>query len=350
MSDPTKLDAFLGRVVGDFGAILSSAAAAIGDELGLYRAMADMAAITPGELAERTGTRERYVREWLLNQAAGGYVEYDASSGTYRLPPEHAEALTNEQSPAYIAGGFKLLLAAAKAAPRVAEAFRTGGGVPWSTHDPDLFDGTARFFRPSYIANLVSSWIPSLEGVQAKLEAGAMVADVGCGHGESTILMAQSYPHSRFFGFDSHLRSIDQARHAASQAGLADRIVFDVADATALPGSGFDLIAYFDAFHDLGDPRAAARRARECLADDGTLLLVEPAAGDAVEDNLNPVGRLFAGGSLFICVPHALATGQIALGNQVTDRELRGILSEAGFSRIRRATETPFNRVFEARR
>jgi SAM-dependent methyltransferase len=347
--DSARLDAFLSRVIGDFGAILSSAAAAIGDELGLYRAMADGARVTANELAELTGTHERYIREWLLNQAAGGYIDYDPITGTYRLPPEHAEALTNDHSPVYIGAGFKLLLAAAKAAPRLAEAFRTGDGVPWSAHDPDLFDGTARFFRPGYAANLVSSWIPSLRGVHDKLQAGATVADVGCGHGESTILMAQAYPRSRFFGFDSHPPSIEWARRAAAEAGLADRIVFEVADAAALPGRGFDLIAYFDAFHDLGNPLAAARCARERLAEDGALMLVEPAAGEAVEDNLNPVGRLFAGGSLFICVPHAMATGTCALGNQVSERELRNVLSEAGFSCIRRAAETPFNRVIEAR-
>jgi SAM-dependent methyltransferase len=347
--DPAKLDAFLGQVARDFGAVVGAAAAAIGDELGLYRAMANGTPLTPTELAERTGTHERYVREWLLNQAAGGYVAYDAGTGTYALPAEQAAALTDEDSPAYIAGGFKLLLAAAKAVPRVAEVFRSGGGLPWADHDPDLFDGTARFFRPGYAAHLVSSWIPALDGVEAKLAAGALVADVGCGHGESTILLAGAYPRSRLFGFDTHPRSIACARRAAADAGVEDRIVFEVADATDLPGSGFDLIAYFDAFHDLGDPGAAARHARERLADDGTLLLVEPAAGEAVEDNLTPLGRLFAGGSLLICVPHALATGRTALGNQVPERRLRELLSAAGFARIRRAAETPFNRVIEAR-
>ena len=348
--DPAKLDAFLGHVVGDFGAIVGAAAAAIGDDLGLYRAMADGEPVTPASLAERTQTYERYVREWLLNQAAGGYVAYDPATGTYMLPPEQAMALTDENSPAYIAGGFKLLLAAAKAAPRVAQAFRTGGGLAWDEHDSDVFDGTERFFRPGYAANLVSSWIPALEGVQAKLEAGATVADVGCGHGESTILLAQAFPRSRFFGFDTHARSVERARRAAADAGVAERVVFEIADAAAFPGSGYDLVAYFDAFHDLGDPVAAARHAHERLAPDGTLLLVEPPAGETVEDNLNPLGRLFAGGSLLICVPHALATGQTALGNQGTERQLRELVAAAGFTRFRRATETPFNRIFEARR
>jgi SAM-dependent methyltransferase len=347
--DPAKLDAFLGQVVGDFGAIVGAAAAAIGDDLGLYRAMADGEPVTPASLAERTQTYERYVREWLLNQAAGGYVAYDPATGTYLLPPEQAMALTDENSPAYIAGGFKLLLAAAKAAPRVAQAFRTGGGLAWDEHDSDVFDGTERFFRPGYAANLVSTWIPALEGVQAKLEAGATVADVGCGHGESTILLAQAFPRSRFFGFDTHARSVERARRAAGDAGVAERVVFEIADAASFPGSGYDLVAYFDAFHDLGDPVAAARHAHERLAPDGTLLLVEPPAGETVEDNLNPLGRLFAGGSLLICVPHALATGPTALGNQGSERQLRELAAAAGFTRFRRATETPFNRIFQAR-
>jgi SAM-dependent methyltransferase len=349
--DPAKLEAFLGRVVGDFGAVMGVAGAAIGDDLGLYRAMADGEPLTPANLAERTGTHERYVREWLLNQAAGGYVAYEPASGAYSLPPEQAMVLTDEDSPAYVAGGFKLLLAAAKATPRVAEAFRTGGGLAWDAHDPDLFDGTERFFRPGYAANLVSNWIPALDGVRAKLEAGATVADVGCGHGESTILMARAYPRSRFFGFDTHARSIERARRAAADLdpGVAERIVFEVADAVDFPGSAYDLVAYFDAFHDLGDPVAAARHANERLARDGTLMLVEPPAADTVEENLNPLGRLFAGGSLLICVPHALATGQTALGNQASAEQLRQVVSAAGFTRFRRATATPFNRVFEAR-
>jgi SAM-dependent methyltransferase len=243
-----------------------------------------------------------------------------------------------------------LLLAAAKAAPRVAQAFQKGGGLIWDGHDPDLFDGTERFFRPSYAANLISSWIPALDGVETKLETGATVADVGCGHGEATILMAQGYPRSRFFGFDTHARSIERARRAAADAGVSDRVVFEVADAAAFPGSNYDLVAYFDAFHDVGRPVAAARYACERLAPDGTLLLVEPPAGETIEANLNPLGRLFSGGSLLICVPHALATGETALGNQATEQQLRDLLAAAGFTRLRRATETPFNRVFEARR
>ncbi len=348
-TDPERLNAFLGRVVNDFGAIAGAAAAVIGDELGLYRAMADGEAVTAAQLAERTGTHERYIREWLLNQAAGGYVAYDADRGTFSLPAEQAEALTDENGPAYVAAGFKLLLGATKAVPALTEAFRTGDGMRWERHDADVFDGTARFFRPGYAANLVSAWLPALDGVQHKLELGAIVADVGCGHGESTILLAQAFPHSRFFGFDSHSRSIEHARRGAEAAGVADRVVFELADATELPGGRYDLIAFFDAFHDLGDPEAAARRARERLAADGTLLLVEPAAGESLEENLNPVGRLFAGGSLLICVPHALATGPTALGNQASERQLRQLLSAAGFSRIRRVADSPFNRVFEAR-
>jgi SAM-dependent methyltransferase len=348
-SDPEMLHVFLGQVVSDFGAIVSAAATVIGDELGLYQAMADGEPVTSVQVAERTGTDERYVREWLLNQAAGGYVAYDAMTGGYRLPPEQAEALVNKDSPAYVAAGFKLLLGAAKIVPSLTEAFRTGEGLAWGTHDAAVFDGTARFFRPGYAANLVHAWIPALEGVQQKLDRGGTVADVGCGHGESTILMAQAFPHSRFFGFDSHAPSIDCARRAADEAGVADRIVFEIADASQFPGSGFDMIAFFDAFHDLGDPLAAARHARERLAPDGKLLLVEPAAGDTVQQNLNPRGRLFSGGSLLICVPHALATGGTALGNQASEHELRDVLTRAGFTHVRVAAETPFNRIFEAR-
>jgi SAM-dependent methyltransferase len=347
--DSEKLQAFLGKVLTDFGGVVGAAAAAVGEELGLYRAMADGAPVTSAQLAERTGAHERYVREWLLNQAAGGYVTYDGSTDTYRLPADQVEALTNENSPAYVGAGFKLLLGAVKAAPRLVQAMRSGAGLPWQAHDTDVFDGTARFFRPGHAANLVASWIPSLDGVQARLEEGAVVADVGCGHGESTILLSQAFPHSRFFGFESHPRSIERAKAAAEAAGVANQIVFAVADAATFAGGAFDLIAFFDAFHDLGDPLQAARHAYERLSTDGTLLLVEPSAAETIEGNLNPIGRLFSGGSLFICVPHALATGGTALGNQVTERQLREVLSAAGFTRIRRANETPFNRVFEVR-
>ena len=347
--DEAKLIAFMDKVVGEFGAIASSALVVIGDRLGLYRAMAGAGPLTPAELAERTRTAERYVRLWLINQAAGGYVEYDPQAGRYRLPDEHALALADEASPVFVAGGFQLLTGMIKAEPRIAEAFRTDGGMLWHEHDHDLFEGTERFFRPGYAANLVQSWIPALEGVREKLEAGAIVADVGCGHGASTVIMARAFPRSRFFGFDNHAASIEAARRAAATAGVAARVTFEVVEASTIPGTGYDLITYFDCLHDMGDPQAAAERARETLAPDGAVLVVEPMAGERIEENLNPVGRIFSAGSTFICTPHGVASGGGSLGTLATDRQIGDLLRAAGFSRFRRATETPFNRVFEAR-
>jgi SAM-dependent methyltransferase len=344
-----KVHAFLGKVIHDWGATLSSALVIIGDKLGLYRAMADGEPLTPVELAQRTGTAERYVREWLINQAAGGYVHYDPATQRYSLPLEHAIALTDDTSPFAVAGGFYSMTALVKAEPRITEAFRTGGGMLWGEHDPALFTGTERFFRPGYATHLTSRWIPALDGVQAKLEAGGKVADVGCGHGASTIIMAQAYPESRFYGFDSHAPSIEHARAAAAEAGVADRVTFDVADATQFPGTNYDLVAYFDCLHDMGDPIGAMRRAREVLAPDGTVLIVEPMAGECVEENLNPVGRVFSGASVLVCMPHSLAAGGPALGTIATEAQLREVVQDAGFHRFRRATETPFNRIFEAR-
>ena len=351
--DQAKLEAFMGRVVGDFGSTISSALVVIGDRLGLYKAMAGAGPLTPVQLAERTGTSERYVRDWLVNQAASDYVDYDPATGRYALPDEHALALADEQSPAFVAGGFQNLTSIIKAEPRIAEAFRSGGGMLWGEHDHGVFEGTERFFRPGYVANLVEQWIPALDGVAEKLTAGATVADVGCGHGASTIIFAQAFPNSRFFGFDNHAPSIARARQAAAEAGVAERALFAVADATDYPGGDYDLIAYFDCFHDLGDPVGAARHASETLAPDGTLLVVEPMAGERVEDNLNPVGRIFSAASVLICTPNALASGAdaaTALGTLATDQQLRAALAAGGFSHFRRATETPFNRVFEVRR
>jgi len=343
-----KVHAFLGKVINDWGATLSSALVIIGDKLGLYKAMADGEPVTPQQLAQRTGTTERYVREWLINQAASGYIDYDPATKCYRLPLEHAIALTDDNSPFAVAGGFHSMTALVKAEPRIADAFRTGGGMLWGEHDPALFIGTERFFRPGYATYLTTSWIPALDGVQTKLEAGGKVADVGCGHGASTIIMAQAYPRSHFYGFDSHAPSIEHAQAAAAEAGVSDRVTFEVADATQFPGTDYDLVAYFDCLHDMGDPVGAIRRAREAVAADGTVLIVEPMAGERVEDNLNPVGRVFSGASVLVCMPNSLATGGPALGTIATESQLREVVQNGGFSRFRRATETPFNRIFEA--
>jgi SAM-dependent methyltransferase len=347
--DQDKLNAFLGRVVGDMGAAMSAVLVVIGDKLGLYKAMAGAGALSPSELASKTGTHERYVREWLCAQAAGGYVAYDAATGRFTLPPEQAMALAEEDSPAFVAGAFHVIEAGVKAEERMTENFRTGKGMPWGEHAQCLFEGTERFFRPGYIANLTASWIPALEGVQAKLNRGAKVADVGCGLGASTILMAEAYPASRFHGFDMHPGSIDLARKRAIEAGVADRITFEVASATTYPGTGYDLVAHFDCLHDMGDPNAAARHVRKTLAADGTWMVVEPFAGDKVEDNLNPVGRVYYAASTMLCVPNSMAAEGVALGAQAGEGRLRKVALAGGFTRFRRATETPFNLVLEAR-
>jgi SAM-dependent methyltransferase len=345
----TKLEAVVGQALADFGATFSSALMVIGDKLGLYKALAGAGALTPAELASRTGADERYVRPWLVNQAAGGYIAHDSATGRYELTPEQMVALTDETSPFYIGGGFQLVTAAIKAEPRIAEAFKTGGGLAWGEHDHGLFQGTERFFRPGYEANLIQSWIPALDGAESKLHAGAVVADVGCGHGASTLVMARAYPKSRFFGFDFHPASIERARQLAAEEGLADRVVFEVADAAGFPGGSYDLIAYFDCLHDLGDPVGALRHARQAIKPDGSLLIVEPMAGQRDVDNLNPIGRIFSAASVLICTPNALATGPTALGTIATDAALADVAAEGGFGQFRRATETPFNRVFEAR-
>ena len=348
--DEGKMHEFLGKVVGDFGAALSSVLAYTGQKLGLYKALAEGGAQTPAELAARTETTERYVREWLVNQASGGYVQYDPASGRYSLTPEQAVALTDEDSPFYVGGGFYVVKAMSRAEPRITEAFRKGGGILWGDHDPDLFVGVERFFRPGYRAHLVNEWIPALTGVEEKLKKGAKVADVGCGHGASTILMAQAYPASRFYGFDNHEASIEHARRAAEEAGVSDRAKFEVAAANDIPNEGFDLICFFDCLHDMGDPRGAAKRAYECLAPDGSALIVEPMAGDTVEGNFNIIGRVFSAASTLCCTSNSLAQNGPALGAVATEDALRETVESGGFREFRRATETPFNRVFEARK
>lgn len=345
--DPKKLEAFLGQIVGDAGAAMSAALVVVGDRLGLYKALASGPA-TAAELAARTGTAVRYVQEWLDAQAASGYVRYATDRETYELPPEQATAFADELSPAFVPGFFQLMHAMWSAVDRISERFKTGDGLPWGEHHHCLFEGTERFFRAGYRGNLVSSWLPSLDGVVAKLERGAKVADVGCGLGASTILMAQAFPHSRFFGYDSHRASIELARARAAEAGVGDRVTFDVASATEFPGRDYDLVCHFDCLHDMEDPSGAARHVKEVLAPGGTWMIVEPFAADRREDNHNPVGRVFYSASTMLCVPHSLSQRGPALGAQAGEARLGGIVHGAGFERFRRATQTPFNLVLEA--
>jgi SAM-dependent methyltransferase len=348
--DEEKIGAFVGRVVGELGATLNAALVVIGDELGLYEAMAGADGLTPGELAERTGTTERYVREWLNAQAAGGYVEYDPHVRRYSLPPEHAVVLADDNSPFFMPGAFQFMTAIARDASTIREAFRSGSGVGWHEHNHGVFEGCERFFRPGYVASLVPAWIPALEGVEDKLRAGAAVADVGCGHGASTLLMAEAYPASRFTGFDYHAESIEQARQRAAAVGLDERVRFEVCPAGGYPGTGYDLVTTFDCLHDMGDPVGAARHVLASLAPDGTWLIVEPFAGDRVEDNLNPVGRLYYAASTLLCTPASLSQEVgLALGAQAGEARLRDVVTSGGFTRFRRAAETPFNLVLEAR-
>jgi 2-polyprenyl-3-methyl-5-hydroxy-6-metoxy-1,4-benzoquinol methylase len=347
--DMDKLHGFVGKVVGDVGAAMSAVLVVMGDRLGLWKALAEAPA-TPAELAKRSGCAERYLREWLDAQASGGYVTYDPSSGRYTLPEEQAFALTNSEGPAFVPGFFQIAQAMWAAQPRLEERFQSGAGLPWGEHHNCLFQGTERFFRSSYIGNLVSTWLPALDGVTAKLTRGAKVADVGCGLGASTILMARSYPNSKFIGFDSHAGSIETARQRAKDAGVADRVTFQVARSTDYTGSGYDLVAHFDCLHDMEDPIGAARQVRRTLAADGTWMVVEPFANDRPEQNHNPVGRVYYAASTMLCVPHSLSQKGPALGAQAGEARLRDVIvGGGGFSRLRRASETPFNIVLEAR-
>ncbi len=344
-----KLMGLVHQAVGDFGSILTGALVVLGDRLDLYRHLAAAGRpLTSAELASAAGCAERYVREWLNGQAASGYVTY--ADGRYALDEEQATAFTDESSPACVIGGFQAMLAATRAIDRLTVAFRTGAGLGWHEHHDDLFRGTERFFRPGYAANLTTSWIPALEGVEDKLRRGAKVADVGCGHGASTIIMARAFPESTFAGFDYHAPSIDAARKAAAEAGVDDRVSFEVAPAAEYPGTGYDLVGFFDCLHDMGDPAGAARHVLTSLAPDGTWLIVEPFANDDTAGNLNPVGRLFYSVSTLVCTPASLSQKVgTALGAQAGETRLRDVVTTGGFTRFRRAAETPFNLVLEAR-
>lgn len=346
--DEGKLNAFLGQAVGDLGAAMSAILVLIGDELGLYAALA-RERLTSGQLAECTGTSERYIREWLGNQCAGGYVDYDGATDTYHLNDEQALCLANPDGPVDLPGGYSVIEDLFHIKDRALENFRTGGGMEWGEHHPCLFRGTERFFRAGYRANLLSSWLPALDGAVEKLESGGRAADVGCGHGVTTILMAQAFPNSEFVGIDYHGPSVETARERADEAGVGN-VSFQVADATTYLGDDYDLIAFFDCLHDMADPPGAARHARQALKPDGHCLLVEPFAGDSVAENLNPVGRVFYGASSLVCVPVSLAQKGPALGAQAGERRLAEVMvNDGGFTRFRRAAETPFNLVFEAR-
>jgi SAM-dependent methyltransferase len=348
--DQAKLEAFMGQAVADMGAIVSGPLMSIGEKLGLYKAMAHAGPLSSEEVAERSGAAERYVREWLRNQAAGGYVTYDPASDRYTLPDEHALALADEDSPFYILGVYDSVASLYADEDQILKAFRSGEGMGWHEHDHRLFRGTERFFRPGYRAHLIGEWIPALDGVQEKLERGAKVADVGCGHGASTIIMAEAFPDSEFFGFDYHAPSIERAHEAAAEAGVGDRITFATGAAKEYPGDDYDLVCVFDCLHDMGDPVGASRHVLETLDSDGTWMIVEPFANDSVEDNLNPVGRIFYGASTMICTPASLSQEVgLALGAQAGEARLTDVLKEGGFGRVRRATETPFNLVLEAR-
>jgi SAM-dependent methyltransferase len=347
--DMNKLNTFIGQFVGDLGAAVHTGMVVIGEKLGLYKALSERP-MTSSELSAKTNTDERYVREWLASQAAGGYISYDEKSHTFFLTEEQAFTLANEDSPAYLPGAFELALGSLAAVPRIAESFRSGAGMGWHEHDDGVFHGCEKFFRPGYAANLVSTWIPSLQDVKDKLEAGARVADVGCGKGASTILLAKAFPNSQFYGFDYHDKSIQGARETAQRQGLAGRVTFDVAKAKEYPGKDYDFVAVFDCLHDMGDPVGAAKHVHDSLKDDGTWMIVEPFANDDLKDNLNPVGRVYYSFSTLLCTPCSRSQEVgLCLGAQSGEKRMRDVVTSAGFSRFRRATETPFNIVYEAR-
>jgi 2-polyprenyl-3-methyl-5-hydroxy-6-metoxy-1,4-benzoquinol methylase len=348
--DGDKLMQFVFRAVDEVGATLNAALVVMGDRLGLYRGLAGAGKLSPAELADRTGAAERYVREWLNAQAAGGYVEYDPDSGCYSLPPEQTVALTDPTSPAYLPGFFQIALGSVIDSPKIVEKARSGDGFGWHEHVHDVHEGCERFFRPGYNAHLIPEWLPALDGIVEKLERGALVADVGCGHGASTILMATAFPNSRFVGTDYHAGSIETARQRTIDAGVADRVSFQTEPAASYSGAGYDLVTMFDCLHDMGDPVGAARHVRGTLKPDGVWMIVEPNAGDRIEDNLNPVGRAYYGFSTLLCTPASLSQEVgLALGAQAGEARIRDVVQAGGFTHFRRAAETPFNLVLEAR-
>ena len=348
--DEAKLNALLGRIVGEFGAIASAPLVILGDRLGLYKAMAGSGPMTADEISEKCGIRLRYAQEWLNAQAASGFIDYDPAKQTFGLSPEAAMALADDDSPVCMLGGFDVLMSFFHDIDKVERVFRSGSGLGWHEHHPALFAGTERFFRPGYNANLESSWIPALEGMKERLQSGARVADVGCGFGASTIVMAKAWPKSTFIGYDNHPPSIETARERAHAAGVGDRVTFEVAPAKSYPGRDFDLVAFFDCLHDMGDPVGAAKHVRDTLTDDGVWLLVEPFANDRLEDNLNPVGRVYYSASTMVCTPCSLSQEvALGLGAQAGEARLRDVAERGGFRHFRRAAETPFNLVFEAR-
>jgi 2-polyprenyl-3-methyl-5-hydroxy-6-metoxy-1,4-benzoquinol methylase len=348
--DEAKLEQFMGQAVTDMGAAMNGALVLIGGELGLWKAMAGAGPLSSEEIAGRSGVAERYVREWASAQAASGYLEYDADADAFTLPPEQAMAFADENSPVYVLGGYHVVSSVWKDRERLAERYRTGAGFGWHEHDPELFSGTEAFFRPGYQAHLTAEWLPALEDVEEKLRSGAKVADIGCGHGASTVIMAKAYPDSEFHGFDYHDGSIARAKEMAQAEGVSDNAAFDVATAKDYPGDGYDLVCFFDCLHDMGDPVGAMKHVRETISEDGSVMLVEPFAADTLSENLNPVGRVYYAASTLVCTPSSLDQEVgLGLGAQAGEGRLRQVAEEAGFTRFRRATETPFNLVLEAR-
>ena len=349
--DEQKLHEFMIKAVGDIASTMSAMLVIIGDRLGLYKAMAEFGyPITSEELAQKTSTNERYIREWLANQAAGGYITYNAANEKYTLPSEQAMALADENSPVYVHGAYQSIKSFFKDEEKFIEVFKTGKGLRWGEHNHDLFEGTARFFKPNYVGNLVSSWIPSLDGIEEKLKQGAKVADIGCGYGISTILMAKAYPNSKFYGFDNHNPSIEQAKEQSRKEGITSNLEFSSVSASDESiGNDYDLITFFDCLHDMGDPIGAMKFAKQSLKPDGTCMIIEPMANDKVEDNLNLVGRIYYAASTVVCVPNSLADNGPALGAQAGEKKIKEISEAAGFTKFRRATQTPFNIIYEVK-